>query len=59
MADQETRMAAPAPNGALLVDVCVAALRAFYNAPQRGRWASKMSKSPFEARRPRTHAWGA
>jgi hypothetical protein len=27
-------------NSALVSDVCAAALRAFYNAPQRGRWAS-------------------
>jgi hypothetical protein len=25
------------PNSALVSDVCAAALRAFYNAPQRGR----------------------
>ena len=29
------------PNNALVSDVCAAALRAFYNAPQRGRWASQ------------------
>jgi hypothetical protein len=29
------------PNSALVHDVCAAALRAFYNAPQRGRWAEK------------------
>ena len=27
-------------NSALVCDVCAAALRAFYNAPQRGRWAA-------------------
>jgi len=28
-------------NSALVSDVCAEALRAFYNAPQRGRWASE------------------
>lgn len=28
------------PNGALLSDACAAALRAFLNAPQRGRHAA-------------------
>jgi hypothetical protein len=28
------------PNTALVSDVCAAALRAFYNAPQRERWAA-------------------
>jgi hypothetical protein len=30
-------MAAVMPNSALVSDVCAAALRAFYNAPQRER----------------------
>jgi hypothetical protein len=28
------------PNSALVSDVCAAALRAFYNAPQRERWVT-------------------
>jgi hypothetical protein len=39
------------PNNALVSDVCAAALRAFYNAPQRERWAAERSAraSPSEA----------
>jgi hypothetical protein len=33
----ERRLVRVLPNSALVSDVCAAALRAFYNAPQRGR----------------------
>jgi hypothetical protein len=42
-------MSARPPNSALLTDAYLTALRALSGAAKRERWASKMSKSPFEA----------
>jgi hypothetical protein len=36
-AEMDARVRTVTSNNALVSDVCAAALRAFYNAPQRGR----------------------